>query len=257
MGTEEQTQNEWISPCADHPTAPCEFLGFACACPASYSGTYCEVKSFTNCVSPTWSECLSRGICIDGPTDFTCNCLPGWTNSTCQTNVDECASNPCQNGGECIEDEAYEKMIYTCACADGFGGDNCELKLTCDPDAGDVCSPDLCDPAAGDPCCTATGNPCLHGATCSEGEAGAVLCDCLPGWEGDNCEINIDECDGSGGPSDLCTGGLCSDIINGYVCTCPSGWQPGPTNECPVEQEECASNPCLNGGSSLRAHWHW
>ena len=40
------------------------------------------------------------------------------------TDIDECASSPCQNGGTCSD--GVNK--YTCTCADGFNGDNCEKK---------------------------------------------------------------------------------------------------------------------------------
>ena len=38
------------------------------------------------------------------------------------TDVDECASDPCDNGGSC------DDMIagYNCSCAAGFAGINCE-----------------------------------------------------------------------------------------------------------------------------------
>jgi hypothetical protein len=38
------------------------------------------------------------------------------------TEVDECESDPCQNGGTC-KDESKE---YTCTCPSGYRGDNCE-----------------------------------------------------------------------------------------------------------------------------------
>ena len=36
--------------------------------------------------------------------------------------IDECSSDPCQNGGTC-EDGVNE---YTCQCATGYTGTNCE-----------------------------------------------------------------------------------------------------------------------------------
>ena len=39
--------------------------------------------------------------------------------------IDECASRPCMNGGNCT-DEINE---YTCECADGFTGLNCESGI--------------------------------------------------------------------------------------------------------------------------------
>ena len=40
------------------------------------------------------------------------------------SDIDECASNPCQNGGQCIDGING----YTCFCAAGFTGVNCETS---------------------------------------------------------------------------------------------------------------------------------
>ena len=41
------------------------------------------------------------------------------------TDIDECLSNPCQNGGTC-----YDKIgKYVCRCMKGFEGVNCEGKV--------------------------------------------------------------------------------------------------------------------------------
>lgn len=43
----------------------------------------------------------------------------------CEENLDECASNPCQNGGMC-NDRANS---YTCSCPPGYLGQHCETDV--------------------------------------------------------------------------------------------------------------------------------
>ena len=40
------------------------------------------------------------------------------------TDFDDCVGDPCENGGTC-QDGANS---YTCECADGFEGDNCQIS---------------------------------------------------------------------------------------------------------------------------------
>ena len=40
--------------------------------------------------------------------------------------IDECASNPCQNAGTCTD--AVDG--YTCGCVAGYNGDNCETGMS-------------------------------------------------------------------------------------------------------------------------------
>ncbi|XP_067824735.1 neurocan core protein [Heptranchias perlo] len=62
------------------------------------------------------------------------------------------------------------------------------------------------------PCQT---NPCLHEGTClSNGTI--YTCNCVPGFTGENCEIDIDECHSS--PCE--NGATCVDGINSYTCLC-------------------------------------
>lgn len=63
-------------------------------------------------------------------------------------------------------------------------------------------------------------NPCQNGGTCIN-EVGGYTCNCLLGFEGDDCGTNIDDCS----PINPCqNGGSCVDGIDSYICECVLGY---------------------------------
>jgi YVTN family beta-propeller protein len=91
---------------------------------------------------------------------FSCACAAGYEGATCETDIDECASAPCLNGGECTD----EVNGFSCACAAGYEGATCETDI-------DDCSP----------------NPCESGGSCVDGGA-SFTCECAYGFSGEICE---------------------------------------------------------------------
>uniref|UniRef100_A0AAV2IWP0 CRUMBS n=1 Tax=Knipowitschia caucasica TaxID=637954 RepID=A0AAV2IWP0_KNICA len=72
-------------------------------------------------------------------------------------------------------------------------------------------------------------------------DASGYICQCQPGFAGENCSVNINECE-----SEPCqNGGVCLDQVNSYICACSAGFL---GLQCEVNINECESQPCLNGG---------
>ncbi|CAG2189166.1 unnamed protein product [Mytilus edulis] len=67
------------------------------------------------------NPCQHGGVCTDGINGYICTCDSGYTGNNCEENFDECGSNPCQNGGTCSD------VIngYTCNCYPAYQGTDC------------------------------------------------------------------------------------------------------------------------------------
>lgn len=61
------------------------------------------------------NPCANGGICTDMVNGYKCDCPRGYFDARCLSDVNECASNPCLNGGSC-EDEVNR---FTCHCIEG------------------------------------------------------------------------------------------------------------------------------------------
>ncbi|GFG35967.1 hypothetical protein Cfor_02931, partial [Coptotermes formosanus] len=137
--------------------------------------------------------------------------------------TDECASNPCHNGGTCID--SYSGFF--CRCPSNWEG------LLCNVDVNE------CAHFAG------TDLGCQNGATCIN-KPGTYECVCASGWYGVHCVQQSDDCLNST-PEERCGHGTCVNQKTtggrGYKCICDQGWTThGATGACVWDVDECSSN---------------
>ncbi|VDI57264.1 Hypothetical predicted protein [Mytilus galloprovincialis] len=143
--------------------------------------------------------------------------------------INECASNPCQHGGVC--QDGVNK--FTCTCTAGYTGVRCESDIN-------DCASNPCHHGDINEC---SSSPCQHGGVCNNA-VNVFTCTCITGYTGSYCETDINECSSS--PCQH--GGVCHDAVNFFTCTCTTGYT---GLYCETEISECHSSPCVNGGMCI------
>lgn len=83
-------------------------------------------------------------------------------------------------------------------------------------------------------------DPCLNGGVC-EDQFNRFRCICGLGWEGDQCETDLDDC-----ASQPCVHGSCRDFLAGYECRCHPGFA---GQLCTEDIDDCEHHACEHGGT--------
>uniref|UniRef100_A0A668A5A6 Delta-like protein n=1 Tax=Myripristis murdjan TaxID=586833 RepID=A0A668A5A6_9TELE len=232
-------------PCDPNPCeneAKCHSMAqdFYCACPEGYEGKTCDrikdqcrttpcqvIDSCTVAVATNDSAevrhissnvCGPRGRCISQPTgNFTCACDAGFSGIYCHENINDCISNPCKNGGTCIDGV----NSFQCFCPDGWEGRLCDINVN-----------------------ECRRNPCKNGGRCVD-LMNDFYCECANNWKGKTCHSRESQCDAT-----TCSnGGTCYDHGDAFRCSCPPGWGGNTCNT--AKNSTCASSPCSNGGTCV------
>ncbi|XP_076635331.1 neurogenic locus protein delta [Colletes latitarsis] len=213
-----------------------------CLCDEGWGGLFCN-QDLNFCTNH--KPCRNGGTCFNtGQGSYTCSCAPGFTGIDCQTQLLDCHSKPCLNGGSCTMEPSYgnssqptlgvqkpsadasasrqhHRAGYRCTCPPGWRGRHCEISTRSCRDS-----------------------PCHHGASCEDDSLRGYVCRCPPGYTGNDCESQLDECS----PNPCANGGSCTDIVNGFRCACPAGYT---GNRCETNIDDCQGDPCLNGGTCV------
>uniref|UniRef100_A0ACB8E5Q2 Uncharacterized protein n=1 Tax=Sphaerodactylus townsendi TaxID=933632 RepID=A0ACB8E5Q2_9SAUR len=114
---------------------------FFCVCADGFTGIACNETETGPCHP---NPCQNNGVCQIVPgrgdvfTEYVCQCPSGYEGKHCQNksssfsalDMDECASQPCQNGGICLDLE----RDYSCKCAPLYLGKTCSIRSPGSPD---------------------------------------------------------------------------------------------------------------------------
>ncbi len=139
------------------------------------------------------------------PRGYRCLCAVDNYGESCENTFDACkrATNPCNREtghGVCLEvRDLVNLAAYTCKCGAQYDGDQCErvVHTQCD-----------------DALCRRVDT----GAVCVASSSG-FRCKCSPGFAGDSCMTNVDDCATANAP--LCqNGGRCVDGVASFSCVC-------------------------------------
>lgn len=80
-----------------------------------------------------------------------------------------CNSSPCKNNGTCVSYVFMQKAMFNCICTKPFHGEYCQHE--------DICY----------------SKPCGLNGLCYQLNETSYLCKCYIGYEGDRCQINLNE----------------------------------------------------------------
>ncbi|GFR60340.1 delta-like protein [Elysia marginata] len=138
-------------------------------------------------------------------------CKLGWNGKYCN----ECVPYLGCHHGTC-------QKPWECNCEDGWGGQLCNQDLNF---------------------CTHH-KPCKNGGLCTNSGEGSYTCTCTPGFEGDNCEREVGDCQNL----PCRNGGKCMNEGGRFKCQCPQGYY---GVQCERQAVSCLAKPCNNGGTCV------
>ncbi|XP_077506591.1 cell polarity complex component crumbs [Amblyomma americanum] len=90
-------------------------------------------------------------------------------------------------------------------------------------------------------CILCQAEQCAHGGSCQD-PLKSYICVCPPAYEGEHCELDVDEC----ATRPCLQGAPCINLDGGFQCDCPDGYT---GKRCEERIWYCSLRPCQNGAT--------
>ncbi|WAR07512.1 MLP-like protein [Mya arenaria] len=222
--------------------------GYICACMEGFVRSEKDCKDVDEC-NLGISGC--QQMCENFPGRFNCYCYYGYTLAEDRKSCLE-VQNPCLQLSylNCSHYCVVEERKAECKCNFGFYIDEdlqtCKDINECDNETLNECQPkENCINVPGSYNCK-----CTPGFKLSHDGRQCDGCNCSEGWAGDQCDIDLDECDNE----DLCpTNFECVNTLGSFLCHCHSGFvrtedRCDDINECLDASLNTCEQACHNTG---------
>lgn len=72
--------------------------------------------------------CYNGGTCVDLPQGYRCQCAPGYSGINCQEERSDCRNDTCPERAMCKDEPGYNN--YTCLCRAGYTGIDCDVTVS-------------------------------------------------------------------------------------------------------------------------------
>ena len=153
--------------------------------------------------------------------------------------INNCTGDNVCTPNQCVQGECVDIFNdFVCQCPQFYTKKTCNetINITCSFSFNDT---ELCQNNA---TCINLNDTTARTPTVSQNGKDFFRCECLAGFIGDNCSVNVNECS----PNPCNYSDNCTDGINDYSCKCLPGWE---GKNCSEDIDECATNPCENNGT--------